>query len=114
MPGLFLKTADLTPIMGNLKIVAAIVMFLAAWQWGLPVVAEPDSQGITEIECARLEEAEIIWDLSIYRWMCCIVKNEDEYETCIPITDMKPLPKTSIKPFPPDTTGTVKPQDRKK
>jgi hypothetical protein len=31
----------------------------------------------------------------------------DEYETCIPITDMEPLPKTSLKPFPPKSTKTI-------
>jgi len=113
-PGLVLKTTNLNQIMGFLKIVMAVFMLLATWMGGLPVVAESDSQGITENECARLEDAEIVWDLSIYRWMCCMVKNENEYETCIPITDMKPLPKTSLKPFPPNTTQTIKPQDRKK
>ena len=75
---------------------------------GLPSVVVGDSaDSITEAGCARLEEAEIIWDLSRYRWMCCIPKNEDEYETCIPISDMRPLPKTSLKPFPPGDTRTT-------
>ena len=66
----------------------------------------PDS--ITEAECARLPDAEIIWDLSKYRWLCCIPKSEEEYETCLPIRDMRPLPKTSVKPFPPKETRKIK------
>ena len=63
---------------------------------------------VTENECARLQNAEIIWHISEYRWLCCIPKNENEYETCMPITDMEPLPKTSLKPFPPKSTKTIK------
>jgi hypothetical protein len=78
--------------------------------WHSPVIAGDQIQTITENECARLQDAEIVWDLNKYRWLCCVIKNEDEYETCIPITDMKPLPKTSLKPFPPNTTRTIKPE----
>ena len=66
-----------------------------------PVMADNQHEEITETACARLKNAEVVWDLSKHRWMCCIIKTEDEYETCIPITDMPPLPKTSLKPFPP-------------
>jgi hypothetical protein len=77
---------------------------------GIPAIGiSGPSDSITEEACARLQDSEIIWDLSKYRWMCCIIKNEAEYETCIPIRDMKPLPKTSLKPFPPNTTRTIKP-----
>jgi hypothetical protein len=76
--------------------------------WGSFVIAGDQIHTITENECARIQDAEIVWDLSKYRWMCCIIKNEDEYENCIRITDMKPLPKTSLKPFPPNTTRTIK------
>ena len=76
----------------------------------LPGMAADQNKGITEYECARLQNAEIIWDLSEYRWMCCIIKNEDEYETCQPITDMKPLPKKSLKPLPRNNTKTIKPE----
>jgi len=74
------------------------------------VIAGDPIRTITENECARLQDAEIVWDLNKYRWLCCIIKNEAEYETCIPITDMQPLPKTSIKPFPPNTPKTIKPE----
>jgi hypothetical protein len=82
--------------------------------WCSPVSAGSQTRTITEKECARLQDAEIIWHLSEYRWLCCIPKNEDEYETCIPITDMEPLPKTSLKPFPPNSTKTIKPENEKK
>ena len=57
-------------------------------------------KGITEQECTTYEGASILWDLRIYRWVCCIPKGED-LEDCIVIIDKKPLPKTSIKPLPP-------------
>ena len=79
-----------------------------------PVKADNQNKEITENACARLQNAEIVWDLSKYRWVCCIIKNEDEYETCIPITDMQPLPKTRLKQFPPNNTKTIKPENQKK
>jgi hypothetical protein len=79
-----------------------------------PGKAANQNKEITEKACARLQNAEIVWDLSKYRWMCCIIKNEDEYEICMLITDMQPLPKTRIKQFPPNTTKTIKPENRKK
>jgi hypothetical protein len=82
--------------------------------WPSPVIAGDQIHTISERECAQLQDAEIVWDLNKYRWLCCIVKNEDEYETCIPINDMKPLPKTRIVPFPPNTTQTIKPENKKK
>ena len=82
--------------------------------WSSFLVAGDQPKTITENECAQLQDAEIIWDLSEYRWLCCLPKDEDEYETCIPITGMKPLPKTSLKPFPPNTTKTIKPENQKK
>jgi hypothetical protein len=82
--------------------------------WNSPLFAVDQTTTITEDECARLKGAEIIWDLSKYRWLCCIPKNEEEYEICIPITDMKPLPKTSLKPFPPNTTKTIEPENQNK
>lgn len=77
--------------------------------WNSSLIAADQKKSITENECARLPKAEIIWHLSEYRWLCCIVKNEDEYETCIPISDMEPLPKTGLKPFPPNNSKTIKP-----
>ncbi len=68
------------------------------------------SDGITEEACVRLQDSEIVWDLSKYRWLCCLPQNKDEYETCMPITDIKPLPKTSLKPFPSKTTKTITPE----
>jgi hypothetical protein len=79
-----------------------------------PAKTDDQNKEITENACARLQNAEIVWDLSKYRWMCCIIKNEDEYETCMPITDMQPLPKTRRKQFPPNTTKTIKPENQKK
>jgi hypothetical protein len=80
----------------------------------LPGMADNQNKGITENACARLQNAEIVWDLSKYRWMCCIIKNENEYETCMPITDMQPLPKTRLKQLPPNTTKTIKSENQKK
>ena len=88
----------------------ALLIGISAY-WNSPLIAADQTATITEDECARLQGADIIWDLSIYRWLCCIPKNEEEYETCIPITDMKPLPKTGLKPFPPETSRTIKPQN---
>lgn len=77
--------------------------------FGLVAIARGDSsEHITEEGCVRLQDAEIIWDLSKYRWLCCIPKNSDEYESCMPISDMQPLPKTSLKPFPPKGPQTIK------
>lgn len=92
----------------------AVLLLAAFGLWGSPVAAGRDAEGITENECAGRQDAEIVWDLSKYRWVCCIIKNENEYETCIPITDMKPLPKTGLKPFPPNTTRPITPESQKK
>ena len=105
---------DIIHIMGFLKISTTIFLIAASVFWSFSVVAGRDVEGITENECARRQDAEIVWDLSKFRWMCCIIKNEDEYENCIPITDMEPLPKTSLKPFPPNTTRTIRPKNQKK
>ena len=80
--------------------------------WNSPLIVADRTTTITEDECARLQGSEIIWHLSEYRWLCCIPKNEDEYETCMPISDMEPLPKTSLKPFPKETTKTIKPEKK--
>jgi hypothetical protein len=64
------------------------------------LLAFGQKKGITERECTTYEGAAILWDLRIYRWVCCIPKGED-LEDCIVIIDKKPLPKTSIKPLPP-------------
>ena len=76
--------------------------------FGSPARADNQNKEITENGCARLQNAEIVWDLSKYRWMCCIIRNEDEYDTCMPITDLQPLPKTRVKQFPPNSTKTIK------
>ena len=68
--------------------------------------AAQSQKGVTERECALAKNAEIIWDLSELRWICCVPADED-LETCIPITDMKPLPKTSLKPLPPRGSKTI-------
>ena len=90
------------------------LFFITILAWSTAWLAFNGNKGMTEDACARLQGAEIIWDLSKYRWLCCIPKNEEEYETCIPISDMQPLPKTSLKPFPPTTTKTIKPQNQNK
>jgi len=79
--------------------------------WNSPLIAADQTETITEDECAHLQDADIIWDLTVYRWLCCIPKNEQEYENCVPITDMKPPPKTSLKPFPQETSKTIKHQN---
>ena len=80
--------------------------------WSSPLIADSQTRTITEKDCARMQDAEIIWHLSEQRWLCCIPKTEEEYETCIPIRDMKPPPKTGIKTFPQKTFKTTKPQDK--
>ena len=60
----------------------------------------------TERECALTKDAEIIWDLSKNKWICCVPEDE-ELETCIPITDMKPLKKTGLRPLPPPGKKTI-------
>lgn len=97
-------------MVSKLKQGSIVLLFGMSFFWNAPLYAADQRTTISEEACARLEGAEIVWDLSIYRWRCCIPKNEEEYETCIPITDMKPLPKTSPKPFPPNTTKTIKPE----
>jgi hypothetical protein len=68
--------------------------------------AYSQTQTTTERECALTKDAEIIWDLSEHQWFCCVPKDE-ELETCIPITDMKPLKKTSLKPLTPPGKKTI-------
>ena len=73
---------------------------------GMSLQAAGLDKGVTERECALMDKAEIIWDLSKYRWICCIPQGDD-LETCVSITDMKPLPKTSLKPLPPRGKKTI-------
>jgi hypothetical protein len=96
------------------KLILIQLFFIIILVWSLLGPAFSENKAISENECARMQYAEIIWDLSKYRWLCCIPKNEEEYETCIPISDMQPLPKTSLKPFPPPTTKTIKPENENK
>ena len=49
--------------------------------------AYSQSKSLTERECALTEGAEVIWDLRVYRWVCCIPKGED-LEDCIPISNL--------------------------
>ena len=100
--------------MGFFKLIIAGFLLAASGLWSLPVVAGHDAEGTTEKECAQLPDAEIVWDLRKFRWMCCVIKNEDEYENCVLITDMKPLPKTSIIPFPPNSSKAIEPETQKK
>ena len=64
------------------------------------LAASSQTKTTTERECALTKDAEIIWDMSENQWVCCVPEDE-ELETCIPITDMKPLKKTSLRPLPP-------------
>lgn len=89
-------------------------LLCASGLWCSPVFAADQMQTITENECARLPDAEIIWHLSEVRWLCCIPKNEDEYETCIPISDLAPLSKNRLNPFPQDPHRSIKPENLKK
>ena len=77
-----------------------IVILISTSLCGASLFAFRHGKGITEQECTTYEGAAILWDLRIYRWVCCIPKGED-LEDCILITDKKPLPKTSTKPLPP-------------
>ena len=86
-----MKPKSLVFITLILILILSCVPFLLAFR---------QEKGITEQECTTYEGAEILWDLRIYRWVCCIPKGED-LEDCIIIIDKKPLPKTSIKPLPP-------------
>ena len=63
-------------------------------------------KSMTERECALTKDTEIIWDLSELRWVRCMPEDE-VLETCIPITDMKRLPKISLKPLPPKGSKTI-------
>ena len=95
--------------MANLKSGAIALLIGLLSFWNPHLLAADQTTTITEEACTRIQGSEIIWHLSEYRWLCCIPKNENEYETCIPISDMEPLPKTGLKPFPPETTKTIKP-----
>jgi hypothetical protein len=110
---LFLTSNPITTMTILKQSVIAFLIGISSF-WNSLLFAADRTATTTEEECARLQDAEIVWDLSKYRWMCCIIKNEDEYETCMPITDMKPLPKKNLKPFPPNTTKTIKPQNQQK
>jgi hypothetical protein len=76
------------------------VILISTFLGAASLFAFRHGKGITEQECTTYEGASILWDLRIYRWVCCIPKGED-LEDCIVIIDKKPLPKTSIKPLPP-------------
>ena len=76
------------------------VILISTFLCGPLLPAFGQQKGITEQECTTHEGAEILWDLRIYRWVCCIPRSEG-LEDCIVIIDKKPLPKTSIKPLPP-------------
>ena len=96
------------------KLFLISLFFISFLVWSQPGPGFSENKAITENECVRIQHAEIIWDLSKYRWLCCIPKNEEEYEACIQISDMQPLPKTSLKPFPPETTKMIRPKNQKK
>ena len=72
--------------------------------------ASSQTKTTTERECALTKNAEIVWDLSEHQWVCCVPEDE-ELETCIPITDMQSLPKTGLKQFPPKSSKTIEPEN---
>ena len=82
------------------------IFFLWLFFLGIPTFAVDPPKTVTERECALIEDAEIIWDLSELRWVCCMPETE-ELENCVPIRDMKKLPKTSLKPLPTRGTKTI-------
>jgi hypothetical protein len=63
-------------------------------------------KSVTERECALTEGAEVIWDLRVYQWVCCISRGE-YLEDCVPISDKAALPKTSTKPLPKKGSGAI-------
>ena len=71
-----------------------------------PSIVLAEEKGITEAQCAPRKGAEIIWDLSQHRWICCTPAGSG-LENCIPITDMKTLPKTGLKPLPSGGSKTI-------
>lgn len=81
-----------------------VVIFTILFGFLPPVYGQ--KQSVTERECALREGAEIIWDLRIYQWICCIPKGE-YLEDCVPISDKAPLPKTSAKPLPKKGSGGI-------
>jgi len=83
-----------------------VLFVIPAFFFCSPPPAYSQSKSVTERECALTQGAEIIWDLRIYRWVCCVPAGED-LEECIPISDMSPLPKTSLKPLPPKGSKTI-------
>ena len=88
-----------------LFIITMVVLMIPVFADVSPQAAEP-GKGVTERQCALTKDAEIIWDLSEHKWFCCVPKDKD-LETCTPITDMKPLRKTSLKPLPPPGKKTI-------
>jgi len=92
--------------MKAVNVLFSIPGLMALFLLDMPLQAVEFEKGVTERECALMDEAEIIWDLSKYRWICCIPEGDD-LETCVSITDMKPLPKTSLKPLPPPGKKTI-------
>ncbi|MBW2410080.1 MAG: hypothetical protein JRF72_09810 [Deltaproteobacteria bacterium] len=81
-----------------------VVIFAVLIGFLPPVYGQKKS--VTEGECALRKGAEIIWDLRIYQWICCIPKGE-YLEDCVPISDKAPLPKTSTKPLPVKGSGGI-------
>ncbi|MGD9304613.1 MAG: hypothetical protein PVF79_10150, partial [Desulfobacterales bacterium] len=52
-----------------------IILILILTSLCVPLVlAFGQKKGITEQECTTYEGAAILWDLRIYRWVCCIPK----------------------------------------
>lgn len=88
------------------RILLALMLVIHIISFYAPKSVYSQNKTTTERECALTKDAEIIWDLSEFRWVCCVPEDE-ELETCIPITDMKPLPKTSLKPLPPPGKKTI-------
>ena len=94
----------------SIAVFSMMVVIFGVLFWFPPPVCG-QNKSMTERQCALTEGAEVIWDLRVYQWVCCIPKGED-LEDCVPISDKAPLPKTSLKPLPQKGTKVIiKPQD---
>jgi hypothetical protein len=89
----------------SVALFSMVMVIFAVLFWRLPPVFAQNTS-LTERECALTEGAEVIWDLRVYQWVCCIPRGE-YLEDCVPISDKAPLPKTSTKPLPQKGTKVI-------
>lgn len=81
-----------------------VVLFAFLFWFLTPAYGQ--NKSVTERQCALTEGAEVVWDLRVYEWVCCIPKGE-YFEDCVPISDKAPLPKTGTKPLPEKGTKVI-------